>query len=355
MYHPIKESDMLDLAAYQDELRKTPVLRYLFLELTDRCNLNCIHCGSKCTENNRTYLEYSIIEKTLSRVADKYNPAEIMICITGGEPFLHPDVYRIIQFSRNLGFSVGITSNGTLIGTKQAKALKQTGLNTIAISIDGIGEVHNSLRGSAHAFEKAMKGCWNLKHAGIEPQALTVVHKDNLFQLEEIFEFLDAEGFYSWRLVNIDPIGRAALQNQLLLDGNDLEYLFDFIRDKRFNADTNMEVTYGCSHFATMEYENEIRDFYFQCGAGTMLAASWRMEILAPVRILKEEKIWYRAIFIQTILLMCGKINIRYSERIEPERASNVQVANIVRYVRGTPLIHGIITKTNRCIVWQRK
>ena len=104
MYHPIKESDMLDLAAYQDELRKTPVLRYLFLELTDRCNLNCIHCGSKCTENNRTYLEYSIIEKTLSRVADKYNPAEIMICITGGEPFLHPDVYRIIQFSRNLGF-----------------------------------------------------------------------------------------------------------------------------------------------------------------------------------------------------------------------------------------------------------
>ena len=272
MYHPIKESDMLDLAAYQEKLRKTPVLRYLFLELTDRCNLNCTHCGSKCTENNRTYLEYSIIEKTLSRVADKYNPAEIMICITGGEPFLHPDVYRIIYFSRRLGFSVGITSNGTLIGTKQAKMLKQAGLNTIAISIDGISEVHNSFRGSTHAFEKAIKGCRNLRYAGIEPQALTVVHKDNLFQLEEVFDFLDAEGFYSWRLVNIDPIGRAALQNQLLLDGNDLRYLFDFIRDKRFNADTDMEVTYGCSHFVAMEYENEIRDFYFQCGAGTMVA-----------------------------------------------------------------------------------
>lgn len=273
MYHPIKESDMMKLAAYQDELRKIPKLRYLFLELTDRCNLNCMHCGSKCTGNNSTYLEYSIIEKTLKRVAEKCNSSEIMICITGGEPFLHPDIYKIIYLSRTLGFSVGITSNGTLIGAKQAKMLKQAGLNTIAISIDGLDDVHNSFRCSTHAFEKAIKGCRNLKNVGIEPQALTVVHKNNLFQLEEIFAFLVDEQFYSWRLVNMDPIGRAALQNQLLLDGKDLRYLFDFIRDKRFNADTDMEVTYGCSHFATMEYEHEIRDFYFQCGAGTMVAS----------------------------------------------------------------------------------
>lgn len=273
MYHPIKESDMTKLAAYQDELRKIPKLRYLFLELTDRCNLNCMHCGSKCTGNNSTYLEYSIIEKTLNRVADKYNASEIMICITGGEPFLHPDIYKIIYLSRGLGFSVGITSNGTLIGSKQAKMIKKAGLNTITISIDGIGDVHNSFRCSTHAFEKAIKGCRNLKDVGIEPQALTVVHKNNLFQLEEIFDFLVEERFYSWRLVNMDPIGRAALQNQLLLDGKDLRCLFDFIKDKRFNTDTDMEVTYGCSHFATMEYENEIRDFYFQCGTGTMVAS----------------------------------------------------------------------------------
>ena len=272
MYHPIKESDMLMLAAYQDELRKNPRLRYLFFELTDRCNLNCIHCGSKCTGTNSTYLEYSVIEKTLRGVADRYNPAEIMICITGGEPFLHPDIYRIISFSRSLGFPVGITSNGTLIGAKQAKMLKQAGLNTITVSIDGIGDVHDSFRGSPNAFAKAVEGCRHLKAAGIEPQALTVVHRNNFFQLEEIFDFLAAEKFYSWRLVNMDPIGRAALQNQLLLDGKDLRRLFDFIRNKRFNADTDMEITYGCSHFATLEYENEIRDFYFQCGAGTMVA-----------------------------------------------------------------------------------
>lgn len=273
MYHPIKKSDMLQLVEYQEKLRKKPKLRYLFLELTDRCNLNCKHCGSRCTGNNDTYLEFDIIEKTLERVAMKYNPSEIMICITGGEPFLHPDIYKIIYLSRSLGFSVGITSNGTLIGEKQAKLLKQAGLNTITISIDGIGDVHNAFRCSAYAFDNAIIGCKNLKKAGIEPQALTVVHKNNLHQLEEIFEFLSQENFYSWRLVNMDPIGRAALQSQLLLDGKDLRILFDFIRDKRFDPDNKMEVTYGCSHFATMEYENEIRDFYFQCGAGTMVAS----------------------------------------------------------------------------------
>ena len=272
MYHPMKESDMMRLAAYQDELRKKPRLRYLFLELTDRCNLNCMHCGSTCTGTNSTYLEYAAVEKVLRRTADAYDPSKIMICITGGEPFLHPDLYKIIRLSRSLGFYAGITSNGTLIGARQAKMLKRAGLNTIAISIDGTGAVHNAFRGSPCAFEQAVKGCRNLKAAGIEPQALTVVHKNNLFQLEEIFEFLTAEQFYSWRLVNMDPIGRAALQDQLLLDGKDFRYLFDFIRDKRFNADTDMEVTYGCSHFVTLEYENEIRDFYFQCGAGTMVA-----------------------------------------------------------------------------------
>lgn len=273
MNTPIKQHNLKQLAAYQHSLFTTPRLRYLFFELTDRCNLNCMHCGSKCTSNNNTYLDYSIIDKTLQSVARTYNPQNIMICITGGEPLLHPEVFRVVNRAKELEFAVGITSNGTLISEDNAKKLAIAGLDTIAISLDGIGEVHNQFRCSAAAFDAAVAGIRALKKAGIEPQVLTVVHKNNIHQLDEIYEFLQQEDIYSWRLVNIDPIGRAAVNSALLLDGAELKELFEYIRNKRFDNNCKMDVTTGCSHFLTYDYENEVRGFYFQCGAGTMVAS----------------------------------------------------------------------------------
>lgn len=158
MNHPIKQANMLDLAKHQKSLYSHPRLHFLFLELTDKCNLNCLHCGSKCTGNNNTYLDYGVIEKTLRTVAKCYDPAGIMICITGGEPLLYPDIFRIVGMSRTLGFSVGITSNGTLIREREAHLLKRAGLNTIAISLDGLQDKHDRFRCSEGAFDSSMRG-----------------------------------------------------------------------------------------------------------------------------------------------------------------------------------------------------
>ena len=269
----IKKENLIQLAEYQKSLYNEPKLRYLFFELTDCCNLNCMHCGSKCTSSNRNYLDFELIERTLSSVRRGNDPSEIMICITGGEPLLHPDIYKTVYIARQMGFSVGITSNGTLIDKKRAEMLVKAGLNTITISLDGLGDTHDKFRCSQGAFEKAVNGIRFLKQAGIEPQVLTVVHKNNISQLEDIYQFLQKEDICSWRLVNIDPIGRAATNNSLLLEGEDLKYLFDYIRAKRFDENCVMDVTTGCSHFLTYEFENEVRDYYFQCGAGTVVAS----------------------------------------------------------------------------------
>lgn len=273
MINPVKEMDMLKLAAFQTQLMAKPALRYLFFELTDKCNLNCQHCGSRCTGRNNTFLEYEVIEKTLCDVASKYNPANIMVCLTGGEPLLHPAIYDVIRKSRVLGFSVGITTNGTLIDNMSARHLQEAGLDTIAVSIDGIGKTHDEFRTVQGCFDKALFGIQALKRAGIEPQAISVIHKNNISQLDAMYSLFSKLGIYSWRLVNVDPIGRTLANKKLLLDGDDLKTLFDFIQDKRFNNSVEMEVTYGCSHFVTFDYERNIRDFYFQCGAGTLVAS----------------------------------------------------------------------------------
>lgn len=269
----IKQSNMLELAAYQRELYQRPRLRYLFLELTDQCNLNCAHCGSKCTGSNHTYLPISAVERTLRSVARAYNPSGILVCITGGEPTLHPQLVEIVQMCHQLGFRNGITSNGTRIDRAMALQLRNAGLDTISISIDGIGPVHDAFRGREGAYDDALRGIDTLKSSGIEPEAMTVVHSNNYDQLNDIYAMLLGLDIYSWRLINVDPIGRAAMNERMLLTPNQLRGLYEFIRSRRFDPDNNMEVTYSCSHYVTMEYENEIRNYYFQCGAGTMVGS----------------------------------------------------------------------------------
>ena len=273
MFHPIKQSDMEALAAYQRQLWKHPKLRYLFFELTDKCNLHCRHCGSGCTEKNHAFLPYAEIEKILHSVAEHYEPRSIMICLTGGEPLLYLELYKVIAKARSLGFPIGITTNGTLIDEKAARCLAQADMNTVAVSLDGLKSEHEALRLSDGCFEKAVAGISALQRSGFFPQVITVVHRNNLSSLDALYQYLLRLGVDSWRLVSIDPIGRANVNRELLLNGGELKQLFAYIRSKRFDDNNPMEVTYGCSHFASLTFEREIRDFYFQCGAGTMVAS----------------------------------------------------------------------------------
>lgn len=73
----------------------------------------------------------------------------------------------------------------------------------------------------------------------------------------------------SWRLVSIEPIGRARKLKDYYLDTNDQRRLMDFIRAKRVEG---MPVTYGCSHYLGLTYEREVRDWYFLCNAGIYTA-----------------------------------------------------------------------------------
>ena len=269
----IKKADMQQLATYQAELRKKPALRFLFFELTDKCNLNCRHCGSNCSGKNSSFLDVDLIERILQGVSSAYDPKDIMICLTGGEPLLHPGLCDVIKSSHDLGFPIGITTNGTLIDNLSARQMARSGLDTVAVSIDGIGKTHDSFRAMRGSFDRALFGIQALQRVGIEPQVITVVHKQDINELEDMFTLLRKMGIYSWRLVNVEPIGRAAHNEELLLDAEGIRRLFDFIRDKRFDQGNEMEVTFGCSHFVTYDYEKTIRDFYFQCGAGLFVAS----------------------------------------------------------------------------------
>ena len=151
--------------------------------------------------------------------------------------------------------------------------MKDTKMRTISISLDGMEKSHDEFRGVNGSYKKIIENIQKLKKAKFLDclQVTTVVNKSNLQELEEIYNKMKELKIDSWRVVNMDPIGRANDNDDLLLNNRDYQHLIKFIVEKRKKS--NMEVTYGCSHYLGFKYEKETRRNMFFCLTGFTTAS----------------------------------------------------------------------------------
>lgn len=267
----IKDKQLSKLDEYRSYLYKHPKLRYLFFELTQKCNENCFHCGSKCGALGLGEMPKEVFINVLQDVQENLDISELQLCITGGEPLLYPEFFDLMAYAKRAGFSWGMTSNATLITKEIAKKLHETGMETISVSIDGLPDTHDLFRGRKGSWERAIDGIHNLiaENCFQEIQVTSVINHDNIHELDELYKILDDTGIDSWRVIGIEPIGRALEYPERMLTKEDQLQLFSFIRKKR---EQGIPVTYGCSHYLGLEWEREVRDWYFLCNAGVYSA-----------------------------------------------------------------------------------
>ena len=268
----MKKEHLQKMADYRRQLTEKPELRNLFLELTMRCNERCLHCGSSCGDVVCEELPVEVYKKLLDEVKVDLGTQRKMLCITGGEPLLRKEFFDIMGYAHELGFSWGMTSNATLIDRECARRLKETGMATISVSIDGLEATHDAFRRTPGGYRKAMSGIDALLEEGgfKHVQVTTVVTHRNIDELDALFEIFDKMDIDSWRVIGIEPMGRALQHPELLLTDEDHRRLLEFIRNKRMAGEP---VCYGCSHYLGLEYEHEVRDWYFLCTAGLQTAS----------------------------------------------------------------------------------
>ena len=268
----VKAAHLDRLALYTRKLYREPELRRLFLELTLQCNERCFHCGSSCTAERGDELSRDEWLRVIDEVREDFDISRMQLCVTGGEPLLNRDLFAIMGHAHELGFRWGMTSNATLITPAVAERLAEVGMGTISVSIDGLRETHDELRGLRGGYDRAMAGIQNLINVGAfrSVQVTTVVNHATIGQLDELFEVMDALDIDSWRVIGLEPIGRALLRPDLMLTGEDQVRLLEFIREKRGQG---YPLEYGCSHYLGLEYEVEVREWYWLCNAGVYTAS----------------------------------------------------------------------------------
>ena len=270
--YQFKKKELKLLSDYRKQLYSRPLLRHFFLELTLRCNERCLHCGSSCGDVPSEELSLAQYQDILDQVAEDFDVSTFMLCITGGEPLLRKDFFDILGYANDKGYIWGMTSNGTLITPEVAHKLRLAGMKTISVSIDGLESSHDAFRQTPGGYKKAMEGIQNLIDEGgfSHIQVTSVMNHSNMHELDDLYEIFCDMDIDSWRVIGIEPMGRALSHPELLLTPEDQERLFDFIREKRME---NMPVTYGCSHFLGLKYEKEVREHYFTCNAGIYTAS----------------------------------------------------------------------------------
>lgn len=247
----------------------------LFWECTLTCNAKCKHCGSSAEKKKYDgELTTEEIKSTFKQIANDMDASKILINVTGGEPLVRKDLCEVMEYATNdLGFHWGMTTNGILLNNENIEKLRKANMETISISIDGLEQTHDTFRGVPGSYKIITNNIKKLKEANFVKhiQVTTVFHKENINQLEELYNVMLGLKLDSWRLVSMDPIGRANENNNLLLDGKEIKKLLDFIKEKR--KDKKMDLTYGCPGFLGLDYEKEVRNHYFYCKTGINVAS----------------------------------------------------------------------------------
>ena len=129
-------------------------LRVLFWESTLKCNAYCEFCGSRCGDvSYSNELSKEEICYAFKQIADRYDASQIMINVSGGEPLMRNDLMEIMQYAITLGYRWGLVTNGMLLNEDIICRLKNAELKTVSISIDGLQQTHDSLRGVIGGFD----------------------------------------------------------------------------------------------------------------------------------------------------------------------------------------------------------
>ena len=166
-----------------------PSLRYLELQITDRCNLRCKHCYIGNGKN--TELSVSRIQKILHEFEKMQG---LRVLITGGEPLTHSRFAEINGMLPQFFIRKILFTNGLLLSKS---LLKNLNVDEIQISIDGLEKAHESLRGKG-TFKKAIGAVKNAINAGFEVSISTMVHPKNLGDFDKMDALFKGLGIKDW-------------------------------------------------------------------------------------------------------------------------------------------------------------
>ena len=189
-----------------DEKEASPQLDFLWVEMTSRCNLRCLHCYADAKPKQDPDLTTDEIKRVIGQAADLGCKK---IQFTGGECTLREDLRDLIDHARLKGFSfIEVFTNGTLLTEPLIRYFASVGVN-VAISIYSYRqETHGTITGTKGSFEKTLNSLKLLLAYGVPTRCATIAMKQNEVDLDGTSYYLQQLGVQNRPPDPIRPSGR---------------------------------------------------------------------------------------------------------------------------------------------------
>ena len=230
---------LMDVPNFGDTLRYTPEAHearngvsegrgpVVVWNCTKTCNLNCVHCYARSEaikyQNELTHEEgLSLIDQ----LADFKVP---VILFSGGEPLLRPDFFELANYAAGKGIRPTISTNGTRIDEDVAKRLKDMGVGYVGISLDGCEATHDKFRGKPGAFQMALRGIRNCVATGQKVGLRFTITRDNVQDLDSIFDLLEQENIDRVCFYHLVYSGRGSAMVERDLSHEEIRRAMDLI------------------------------------------------------------------------------------------------------------------------------
>ena len=214
-----------------DEDAPRPV--HVVWELTLACDLKCSHCGSRAGRKRHD-------ELTTGEALDLVGQLALLgtreVTLIGGEAYLRADWLQIIREIRRLGMDCSLQSGGFHLTEARIREAGEAGLTSAGISIDGLEELHDRLRGVPGSFRAAVSALAALRTHGITSSVNTQITAAVLPQLRRLMETVADGGARNWQIQLTVPMGRAAEHSEMLLQPFQMLELMPLLADLQDQA-----------------------------------------------------------------------------------------------------------------------
>lgn len=189
--------------------------------------------------------------------------------LIGGEVFLRTDWYTIVKALTDRKIKVAVITNGFCFTDELIAEIKKSGIESIAISIDGPEKIHDTYRQKG-SFQKAMKAMESFISNEIPVSVISTLHSKNISYLDEMYDILKNRKIFAWQLQACSPMGNA-IENELLTK-IDFRKVIRFVEKHYTDSDFTIGVADNIGYYT--ETEGYIRGnrngtgYFMGCQAG---------------------------------------------------------------------------------------
>lgn len=198
-------------------------------ELTLRCNMNCIHCGSSAGSARPDELSD---EEALNLIDQLVELGTEVVTLSGGEPMTHPSWHIFAKKFVDAGVNTYMITNGLLLEQNVEKILS-TGMKRLGVSLDGTEKTHNFIRNHPNSYKIAMKGIKKAKEAGISVGAITHISKANIDEMEDMYKDFLENKLDFWQIQITFRQGRMKEHEDFSLEPEQLVGIAEFVHEKQ--------------------------------------------------------------------------------------------------------------------------